>query len=104
MAKKYKVLITKIAEEDISHIFEYILSDNPQAAERWKDEIKSQIASLKEFPARCSIIPEAGDIGIDYRHIIYGDYRTVFKIKDDEVFIMRVFHCSRLLDLGIFGK
>ena len=104
MAKKYKVLITKIAEEDIRYIFEYILSDNPQVAERWKGEIKSQIASLKEFPARCSIIPEAVDIGIDYHHVIYGDYRTVFKIKDDAVSIMRVFHCSRLLDLGIFGK
>jgi len=97
VVKKYKVLITKIAEEDIRYIFEYILSDNPQAAERWKGEIKSQITSLKEFPARYSIIPEAGDIGIDYRHIIYGDYRTVFKITDDAVFIMRVFHCGKLL-------
>ncbi|MFC2159112.1 type II toxin-antitoxin system RelE/ParE family toxin [Actinomycetota bacterium] len=104
MVKKYKVLITKITEEDIRYIFEYILIDNPKAAERWKGEIKSQIASLKEFPLRCSIIPGTGDIGIDYRHIIYGDYRTVFKIRDDAVFIMRVFHCSRLLDLGIFGK
>ena len=104
MVKKYKVLITKIAEEDIRHIFEYILSDNPQSTERWKDEIRSQIASLKEFPKRCSIIPEAGDIGINYRHIIYGDYRTVFKIEDNTVFIMRVFHCASLLDLGIFGK
>ncbi len=104
MAKKYKVLITKIAEEDIRYIFEYILSDNPQTAERWKSEIKYQIASLIEFPARYSIIPEAVDIGIDYRHVIYGDYRTVFKITDNIVFIMRVFHCARLLDLGIFGK
>lgn len=104
MTKKYRVLITKIAEEDIRYIFEYILSDNPQAAERWKGEIKSQIDSLKEFPARCRIIPEAVDIGIDYRHIIYGDYRTVFKITDNTVFVMRVFHCTRLLDLGIFGK
>jgi hypothetical protein len=58
----------------------------------------------KEFPARCSSIPEAGDIGIDYRHSIYGDNRTIFKIKDNAVFIMRVFHCARLLDMGIFGK
>jgi len=104
VAKKFKVLITKIAEEDIGYIFELISRDNHQAAERWRAEIKSQIKSLKEFPARCSIIPEADDIGIDYRHIVYSNYRTVFRIADDTVFIMRVFHCSKLLDLGIFGK
>jgi len=104
VAKKYRVLITITAEEDIISIFEYISCDNPQAASRWKDEIKSQIASLREFPMRCSIIPEADEIGFDYRHIIYGDYRTTFKITEDLVFIMRVFHCSRLLDLKVFEK
>jgi toxin ParE1/3/4 len=104
VAKKYKVLITKTAEEDIKSIFEYISSDNPRAANRWKGEIKSQIASLREFPMRCSMIPEADEIGFDYRHIIYGDYRTIFKITEDLVFLMRVFHCSRLLDLKVFEK
>jgi len=104
VAKKYKVLITKTAEEDTRSIFEYIYSDNPQAANRWKGEIKFQIASLRELPMRCSIIPEADEIGFDYRHIIYGDYRTIFKITEDLIFIMRVFHCSRLLDLTVFEK
>ena len=104
MAKKYRVIITKTAEEDIISIFEYISNDNPQAVNRWKGEIKSQIASLDEFPARCSIIPEADEIGFDYRHIIYGNYRTILKITEDIVFIMRVFHCSRLLDLKVFEK
>lgn len=104
MVKRFNVLVTKIAEEDIRYIFEFISRDNPRAAENWKAEIKSQIKSLKEFPARCSIIPEADDIGIDYRHIIYENYRTVFKIADDIVFIMRVFHSSRLLDLEVFEK
>jgi len=104
VAKKYRVLITKTAEEDIISIFEYISDDNPQATNRWKGEIKSQIASLDEFPMRRSIIPEADVIGFDYRHIIYGNYRTIFKITEDLVFIMRVFHCSRLLDLKVFEK
>lgn len=104
MAKKHRVLITKTAEEDIRSIFEYISSDNLQAASRWKGEIKSQIASLREFPMRYSITPEADEIGFDYRHIIYGDYRTIFKITEDLVLIMRVFHCSRLLDSKVFER
>ena len=104
MAKRYKVLIKRTAEEDIRSIFEYILSDNPRASDRWKGEIRSQIASLKEFSTRCSTIPEADEIGIEYRHIIYGDYRTVCRISEDLVFIMRVFHSSGLLDLKIFEK
>jgi plasmid stabilization system protein ParE len=101
---KYRVSITRIAEDDITNISKYISNDNPRSAENWRTEIRSQIASLKQFPARGSIIPEADEIGIDYRHIIYGDYRTIYKIADKEVYIMRVFHSSKLLDLGIFGK
>lgn len=104
MARRYKVSITETAEKDIKSIFEYISGDNPRAADKWISEIRSRINSLRELPMRCNIIPEAGEIGFDYRHIIYDNYRTIFKITGDMVFIMRVFHSSMLLDLKMFEK
>lgn len=102
--RKYHVEITRIAESDIKDIFDYILKDKKLAATKWIKEIERQIDSLGNFPLRCPIIPEEQDLGGKYRHFIYGNYRTIFKVKGKEVIIMRVIHSARLLDLQIFEK
>lgn len=102
--RKYQVEITKIAESDIEEIFEYILRDNKRAAIKWVKEIGRQIDTLENFPMRCSIIPEVQELGGKYRHFIYGNYRTIFRIEGSKVIIMRVIHSARLLDLGMFEK
>lgn len=102
--RKYQVEITKIAESDIEEIFEYILRDNKRAAIKWVKEIGRQIYTLENFPMRCSIIPEVQKSGGKYRHLIYGNYRTIFRIEGSKVIIMRVIHSARLLDLGMFEK
>jgi len=52
---------------------------------------------------RCEIIPEAEDVGIEYRHIIFGQYRTVFRIVEKRVIILRVIHGARLFDLSFLN-
>ena len=101
---KYRVEITRIAESDIMDIFRYIASDNPAAADHWVNEIESQINSLEKFPPRCPIIPESQDLGKEYRHLIYGNYRTIFRMEGSRVIIMRVIHGARLLDLTVIQK
>jgi len=104
--QKYYVEITKIAESDIQEIFEYIARDSGSAAIGWVEEIERQIDSLEKFPLRCPIIPEAQELGSGdkYRHILYGNYRTIFTIDAFRVMIMRVFHGARLLDIRPFEK
>jgi len=104
--QKYCVEITKIAESDIQEIFEYIARDSQSAAIGWIEEIERQIDSLETFPLRCPIIPEAQELGSGdkYRHILYGNYRTIFTIYASGVMIMRVFHGAKLLDLRLFAK
>lgn len=102
--RKYHVEITRIAESDIKDIFDYILKDKKLAATKWIKEIERQIDSLGNFPLRCPIIPEGQEMGRKYRHIIYGNYRSIFKIEGTRVIIMRVIHSARLLDLQIFEK
>lgn len=102
--KKYRVKITQTAESDIKEIFHYIASDNETAANKWVAEIENQIDSLEQFPLRCPVLPESQELGKEYRHVIYGDYRTIFKIDGLKVIIMRVIHCTRLLSLKLFEK
>ena len=101
MPKKYRVKITRHAEQDIQEIFTYIQHDSPQAASAFVTELERQIISLERFPLRCTIIPEAAELRIAYRHLIYGQYRTVFRISGNTVYILRVLHGARLLDLSI---
>jgi len=53
---------------------------------------------------RCPIIAEAQELEEKYRHLIYGNYRTIFRIEESKVIIMRVIHGARLLDLRMFEK
>jgi len=104
MPKKYRVKITATAERDIESIFDYIACDDPDAAIRWIREIERQIGSIESFPKRCPLIPEFRELGQEYRHLLYGDYRTIFRIKGASVIIMRVVHGAQLLDLQILEK
>ncbi len=101
---KYRVEITNVAELDILQIFQYVASDNQTAAMKLVSEIERQIDSLEQFPLRCPVIPESRELGREYRHIIYGNYRTIFRIDGSRVIIMRVIHGARLLSLEIFEK
>ena len=78
--------------------------DNKTAAIKWVEEIERQIDSLGKFPLHCMFIPEAQELGEKYRHLVYGNYRTIFRIEGSKVIIMRVIHSARLLDLKIFEK
>ena len=101
MPAKYRVEITRHAEADLETIYAYIAQDNPTAALGFVEAIEHQVASLEQFPLRAAVIPEAGDLGVSYRHMIHGPYRTIFRIEGKRVYILRVIHGSRLLDLGI---
>lgn len=98
MPKKYRVEITATAERDALGIYEYIARDSPSHAVEWFREIVKQEKTLSSFPRRCPVIPEASDLGIEYRHLIWGNYRTVFRIHGHTVYIVRIIHGAQLLD------
>ncbi len=101
MSKRYRVKITRHAELDVEAIYNYISQDNPKVASVFITELEKQIFSLERFPLRCPVIPEASEFGIPYRHLLYGDYRTIFRVVRNTVYILRVIHGARLLDLSI---
>jgi hypothetical protein len=46
------------------------------------------------------MIPEADEIGVGYRHLFWGNYRTIFRIEGNIVYVVRVVHGAQLLDPG----
>lgn len=99
MPEKYRVEITTIAEKDIEKIWDYLARENLEAANSLILHFEMQIENLEVFPLRCQSIPENELLGTDYRHLLYGNYRIIFRIDNMRIIVMRVLHKARLLEL-----
>ncbi len=98
MSGRYRVRITAVAQRDVESIHDYIAENAPRTADAWIGELDRQIQSLERFPLRCAVIPEATELGREYRHLIYGRYRTILRLDRRVVWIVRVIHGAQLLD------
>jgi plasmid stabilization system protein ParE len=102
MPAKFRVRITRTAERDIEEIWNFTAQNSPPAAEQFIDRLEEQIETLEHFPERCPLIPENEILGTRYRHLLYGNYRSVFRIAKKMVYVLRVIHGARLLDSSMF--
>jgi len=97
--KKFKVNLTRKAQNDIERIFFYIASGNINNAKKFILELEEKIFSLDTSPERCPLIPENIFWGTNYRHLIHKKYRAIYKVDWDSVYILRVVHGSKLIEL-----
>jgi toxin ParE1/3/4 len=102
VTKKHRVEIADAASIDIRSIRDYIAADNPRAADRWVAEVERSILRLETFPFAHGLIPEASDLGVEYRQKIYGNYRVIYRVEEVRVIVLRVIHGARLLDQSMF--
>lgn len=100
MPAKFRIEITRTAEADIENIWSYIAEDSPGTATAFILALEEQIAALESFPERCPHIPENELLGTRYRHLIHGNYRTIYKISGKTVIVLRVIHGARLLEIN----
>lgn len=104
MPATYSVEITPAAERDVEEIWTYIASDSQEIAAAFILKLEEQIGTLEQFPIRCALIPENEQLGTSYRHLLYGAYRTIFRIVGTTVVILRIIHSSRLLDSSLYER
>jgi plasmid stabilization system protein ParE len=101
MPTKFGVKFTAKAEEDIEEIWGFIAEDSQDEATRFILQLEQQINKLERFPERCPLISENEFLRTRYRHLIYDKYRTIFRISGRIVFVLRVIHSARILDLSM---
>ena len=83
-------------------MWDYIARGNPDAATAFILHLEEQMATLERcYPERCPLVPENDLLGTAYRHLLFGNYRTIFKIIGVRVIILRAIHGARLLDTRI---
>ena len=99
MRKKYQVNLSQQAQDDLEQIFYYIADDNINNAANFILQLEKKIYSLESFPDRHPLIPENEFFDTNYRHLIFKKYRIVYRIAEKSVFILRIFHGAKLLNL-----
>nr|WP_320191640.1 type II toxin-antitoxin system RelE/ParE family toxin [uncultured Desulfobacter sp.] len=92
-----KIIWSPLAIDRVAEIANYIAKDKPTAAENWVDKIFSKVESLASSPKSGRIVPEINKD--QYREIIYGNYRIVYRIEEKRISILTVRHGKQLLPI-----
>jgi len=87
---------TPQASDDLEAIVEYIALDSDYYARLFASKILAAIDRLEIFPNRGRIVPEINNPLI--REIFMGNYRIVYRCRDEVVEILTIYHGARLLD------
>jgi len=87
---------TPQAADDLEAITHFIAADSPYYASLLAVDVLNAVERLQIFPHLGRVVPEVQ--APDIREIVLGNYRIVYRIRDDVVEILTVWHGSRLLD------
>jgi toxin ParE1/3/4 len=89
-----KVKFTPSARNQFISALMYIQSDKPSAAKNFRKKTETVLRRLEEFPDSGRTIPEFPDL--PYREVIVPPYRFFYRIKDNIVWIVAVWHGAQL--------
>ncbi len=92
-----RIIWSPLAVERAAEIAEYISRDNPTAAEKWIDTVFSKVEQLKSFPESGRIVPEINSK--DFRELIYGNYRIIYRAEKTQVSILAIRHGKQILPI-----
>ena len=90
-----RLIWTDLAIDDLKSIYNFISLDSKVYAKRLVSKILKRVEQLQLQPQSGRIVPEFSDENI--RELIEGNYRLVYKIIGDKIFIVRINHSARLL-------
>lgn len=90
-----KIVWTELALEDLKIIHDYIAQDSTSYASRFIEKLLARVKQLETFPRSGKNVPEFGIENI--RELIEGNYRIVYRVNSEVVYIIRVQHSAMLL-------
>ena len=89
VGRKYEVMLTEGAEQDIESIYDYIAEfDSKTNANYVLDRLLEVVESLAVFPDRGTYPKELLALGIrDYRQTAFKPYRVIYRVIAQKVYV-----------------
>ena len=81
---------TNTAIEHLLSIYEHIANDSEIYADWVIDRLTRRSDDIKQFPEMGRRVPEYDRK--DTREILEGSYRIIYRIKEDQIDVLAVFH------------
>ena len=92
----YRIKWSPRAASHFEEICDYIAKDSRYYAALFAKKVIAIVKSLPEFPKTGRIVPEYNDENL--REKIYGNYRIVYRIKEEVIEIVAICHGARQLE------
>jgi toxin ParE1/3/4 len=92
-----RIIWSPLSVERAAEIAEYISRDNPIAAEKWVNTVFSKVEQLKSFPESGRIVAEINSK--DFRELIYGNYRIIYRVEKTQISILTIRHGKQMLPI-----
>src|SRR5689334_22619372 len=95
----YRVELADSAEADAEVAYLWLRAHFPDTAARWFNGLYAAIDTLSKLPLRCPLAPEAAEIGMPLRQLLYGRrphvYRVLFLVRRKTIYVLHVRHGAR---------
>jgi toxin ParE1/3/4 len=92
------VIFAPKARSDLDSIWLYVAAETPLAADRLIDRIHARCQNLAVHPR---LGPARPEIAADARTLVEGDYLILYRVRAEDVDIVRVVHGAREI-AGLF--
>lgn len=91
-----KIIWSPQASYHLAEICDYISKDSEYYASLFAEKVIKLIETIPDFPRSGRMVPEYNEE--DLRERIYGNYRIIYRIKEEVIEIVAICHGSRLLE------
>ena len=91
-----RIYWTRQSQEDLLQVRAFISRDAPATASAFVRRLRDSVNRLKEFPESGQVVPELGRE--DIRELLRGNYRIIYRIGQERIDILAVYHSAQLLD------
>jgi plasmid stabilization system protein ParE len=96
---KYRVVIQRLALEDLEESYRWAAGHAPETAARWLARFQAKLETLSDDPRRYPVAPENRKVTREIRQLLFGRrpnvFRVVFTIVNSEVRVLRIWRASR---------
>jgi plasmid stabilization system protein ParE len=96
---RYRVIVQRLAREDLEQAYLYAARNAPETAARWLDRFQAALRTLDTRPDRCPLAKEHGKVEVELREFLFGRrpfvFRVIFTIDGGAVRVLRIRRAQR---------